>query len=217
MTRRTWTPEEDAYMRAAYPETPMAQMCDELRRSDRSIYDRARTLGLHRAPHFIAALHSAQIANFTKGGIATRFRPGMTPWNAGTSYQAGGRSAETQFQPGGRYGQALHNYKPIGSERISKDGYIQRKVNDDMPLQRRWRAVHILIWEAANGPLPAGHAVSFINGDKRDLRLENLRLVSRAEMMSRNTVHNLPPEVVEVVHLRGVLSRRVNRLSKETQ
>lgn len=118
---------------------------------------------------------------------------------------------ETQFKKGVRQGVAVKLYKPIGTERISKDGYLERKVNDGMPLQRRWRAVHLITWEAANGPLPKGHAVAFINKDRRDIRIENLELITRAELMRRNTVHNLPKPLAEIVQLRGALVRQINR------
>jgi len=97
---------------------------------------------------------------------------------------------ETQFQKGMRRGVAVQLYKPIGTERLSKDGYLERKVNDDLPLQARWRAVHLVEWERVNGQIPAGHALVFRNGDKTDIRLDNLELITRAALMKRNSVHN---------------------------
>jgi len=83
---------------------------------------------------------------------------------------APGRMRETQFKPGVRQGVAVRLYKPIGHERLSKEGYLQRKIHDGLPRQSRWRAVHILVWEAANGPLPEGHAVAFRNGGQKPRR-----------------------------------------------
>ena len=121
----------------------------------------------------------------------------------------GGR--ETQFKPGHLSGRAAQNIKPIGFERVSKDGYLERKINNDMPLQKRWRAVHLLIWEAANGPLPKGHAVAFKDGNKRNLVLDNLELVPRTELMRRNTFHQYGPEIAQVVRLRGAITRQINK------
>lgn len=88
---------------------------------------------------------------------------------------------------------------------------------DDLPLQRRWRAVHLIVWEAANGPLPEGHAVAFVNGDKSDIRFENLVLVSRADLMRRNTLHRLPKELAHAYQLIGAVNRKINRRTREEQ
>lgn len=120
-------------------------------------------------------------------------------------------SAETQFKPGNRSGVALEIYQPIGTERISKEGYIQRKINDDMPFHKRWRGVHILNWEAVNGPLPSGHALTFRDGNKQNTALDNLELVSRAALMRKNSFHNYGKEITQIVQLRSAISRLINK------
>lgn len=123
-----------------------------------------------------------------KSGRTGLFKPGHISWNTGMKgYQAGGRAVETQFKKGERHGAAQHNYKPIGSTRISKDGYIERKVTDDHPVPaRRWIGEHRLVWEAANGPVPDGHVVVFLDGDKLNVNLENLRCVPRGVLATLN-------------------------------
>jgi len=145
-----------------------------------------------------------------------QFQKGQTPWNKGMKgLDIGGR--ETRFRPGHRSGRALDLYQPIGAERISKDGYRQRKVNDDLPLQRRWKMVHHIVWRDAGREIPLRHVVIFINGDKTDLRIENLQCISMRENMRRNSVHNLPPALKEVVDLRRWVVRKINRADKEAQ
>jgi hypothetical protein len=152
-------------------------------------------------------------------GAGSRFPKGHVPANKGLRRPgwAPGRMKETQFQRGVRQGVAVRLYKPIGTLRVTKDGYLSRKVNDGLPLQRRWRLEHLVVWEAANGPLPKGFAVCFKNGDKRDLRLGNLELITRAALMKRNSVHNLPKPLAEVVQLRGALQRQINRRTRREQ
>jgi hypothetical protein len=128
----------------------------------------------------------------------------------------------TQFQPGVRLGVAVALYKPIGTERISKDGYLERKTHDALPdglsrdeanrlRQRRWKPVHVIVWESAHGPRPKDHVIAFKNGNKADIRLDNLECISRADWMKRNTIHNLPEPVARAVQLLGALNRQIRK------
>lgn len=214
MKRTPWTPDQIRILTARYPDTPTQHIADQLGRTVRQCYCKAQDLGLHKSADFRASDLSGR-TNGTNKGTSTRFTPGQTAWNKGAHYNPGGRSIETRFRKGVRLGVAAAIYQPIGTERISKDGYLERKINDDFPIHRRWRAVHLLAWEAANGPLPKGHAICFRDGKKQNITLENLELVTRAELMRRNTVHRLPKEVAQLVQLRGALVRKINHRSKE--
>ena len=151
-----------------------------------------------------------------------RFPPGHVPANKGKRRPgwSPGRMAETQFKKGEMSGAAQRNYVPIGTERLSKDGYLERKVTDDHPVPaRRWVAVHRIVWEAAIGPVPRGHKVAFLPGKRTavpaEITLDRLELVSDAELMRRNSYHNnYPKEVAQLIQLKGALNRKINKLSK---
>lgn len=215
--RQHWTDGELATLRARYSHEKTSVIAAALGRAVYSVYNKAHSLGLKKSAEFLASPASGR----TDGsrGASGRFKPGQTPANKGLRRPgwAPGRMAETQFRKGERRGVAVRLYQPIGTERTSKDGYLERKINDDMPLQKRWRAVHILMWEAVHGPLPAGHAVVFKDKDKTHIVIDNLELVSRADLMRRNTRHNLPKELSDLIQLRGALNRVINHRAKNEQ
>lgn len=201
---RHWTPEEDAELKCLYGTSATAREIGvALSRSRASIKNRVNVLRLKKPE------------GITNSG---RFLPGQRSWNKGRKgLDPGGRSRETRFKPGHRGGKAVDLYQPVGAERVDADGYLRRKINDDMPLHKRWRHVHLLLWEEVNGPLPAGHAVVFRNGDKTDIRIDNLECITRRELMARNTVHNLPEDLRQVIRLKGVVNRKINDICKEQQ
>lgn len=209
MTQRKWTDAETRTLCDRYADTPTHEIAAALGMNLTQCYRKAHALGLKKSAAFLSSEYAGRLTGSNRG-TSTRFQPGSTPWNKGTNFVAGGRSAETRFAKGERHGVAAEIYQPIGAERISKDGYLQRKVNDDRPIHRRWQAVHALVWQEANGPIPAGHAVVFRDGDKTHIALDNLELVSRSELMRRNTLHRFPKDVALLIQLRGALVRKIN-------
>ncbi|MCY7895122.1 HNH endonuclease [Bacillus vallismortis] len=131
---------------------------------------------------FVLNLTKSQIAAFKKNnrlssGLDGRFKPGHIPFNKGKKgLMCGGK--ETQFKKGQR---AL-NYRPVGSERVSVDGYIEIKVADP----GKWRMKHLVLWEEANGPIPKGHCLLFLDGNKLNVSLDNLQLITRSQLVRMN-------------------------------
>jgi hypothetical protein len=211
--KRFWTPEEDAVLIRLYPDTPSDEIARQLGITVDRVYDRAALLGIKKSAEFLSSASSGRIKKASAASIANRFQPGHRTWNKGTKgLDIGGK--QTRFQPGIRQGKAMRLWQPVGTERISKDGYLERKINEDRPFQRRWRGVHLLVWEAARGQIPDGYAVTFKDGDKQNVDIENLQLTSRADLMRRNCVHNYCPEIAQLAQLRGAITRQINRKEK---
>jgi hypothetical protein len=206
--RRKWSKVEDAFMRENYPNRATAEMAFVLNRSLTATYRRAAQLGLTKSVEFKAALLAKAGSALKEAGKATRLKPGLVPWNKGKPYQPRGRSLVTQFKPG----QMPHTWRPVGTRRVTKEGYVEEKVADTGDTGADYVPVHHLVWTAAgNPPVPKGHALVFRDGDNRNFALENLELITRRELMARNSVHNYGPEMSRVVQLRGVISRKLNQ------
>jgi hypothetical protein len=56
--------------------------------------------------------------------------------------------------------------------------------------------------------------LAFRNGDRRAIRLKNLKCISRRELMARNTVHNLPRPLAQTILLLGALNHQIRKRTK---
>lgn len=131
--------------------------------------------------HCNLALGVNQIKAYKKNhelssGLNGQFTKGHVPFNKGKKGIGGWEP--TQFKKG----HIPVNYRPVGSERVNVDGYIEIKVADP----NRWKGKHILTWEKENGPVPRGYAVIFGDGNKRNFDINNLILVSRRQLAALN-------------------------------
>jgi len=150
------------------------------------------------------------------------FPKGNKPWNTGTKGQGLTGPNRGSFKKGS----VPPNRKPIGTERTCpKDGFILVKVAEPNPhtgAPTRYKHKHVYIWEQANGPVPKGMVVAFIDGEKTNCEPENLMLISRAELLALNragygsALDKLKPSVLALSKLRVKTWEIVNRL-KTTQ
>lgn len=132
-----------------------------------------------------ANLHALRKRKGWKTGRSGHFAKGAEPHNKGIPCPEGvgghhPNVQRTQFQKGhGRSGVAMKIYKPIGTERTSRNGYRERKIHDGMPLQSRWRAIHLIEWEALNGPIPEGHCLKCLDGNRLNTDPSNWEAIPR--------------------------------------
>ena len=110
-----------------------------------------------------------------KGWLTGRtgcFPPGRAPMNKGKKMPFNAASARTWFQKG----QRPLNKHDVGYESVSRDGYVMICVAEPNP----WTgaATHMVpkhrrVWEAANGPVPAGMRLKCLDGDKTNTEPSN--------------------------------------------
>lgn len=207
--RKFWTQSDLELLIRLYADTQSEELAVLCGHPLSSVYSKAKQLGLKKSPAYLESPAACRLRRGDDIGKEHRFQKGHAPANKGLRRPgyAPGRMSETQFVKGKK----PYTWKPIGSERIY-GGYLQRKVTDTGYSPRDWQPVHRLMWEETNGPIPPGQCLSFVDGNKRNIVLDNLQLVSRAELGRKNVVWNrYPRELAETIQLAGALKRKINR------
>ena len=126
----------------------------------------------------------------------SRFQKGHTPFSKGKKWdeymspESQARSRMTTFKKG----HTPHNTQPLGSISIMV-GYWVMKVSHTGNQHQKWKFLHRLLWEKEKGPIPKGMNVVFRNGDRNDIRMENLMLMDRKEMARYTPVDDSEPEM----------------------
>ena len=141
-------------------------------------------------------------------GRTGRFEKGRATWNKGTKGLT--KANVTSFKKG----QKPHNYKPLGSERITKDGYCEIKVSDT---GRRWKSKHLVVYEKHHGKVPRGSVVIFLDGDKRNFDIDNLHLVTRNQlaMLNKNSLIQKDAELTKTAINVVDLMKKISTIEKK--
>lgn len=127
---------------------------------------------------FNKTLTSNQVIGYMKRnglntGIDGRFKKGQTAHNKGIK----GWYAQGMERNWFKKGNISWNHKPVGSERVNVDGYVEIKVEEP----KKWQLKHRYIWEKENGKIPKGMLLIFKDNNKLNIDLDNLMLISKAE------------------------------------
>lgn len=217
INRPRWapTPDQVEAVRTRFQTTKTGVLADEFGVTYQAVWRLAKQMGLTKDRAWLNGPEGGR----TDGskGMGTRFQKGHTTWNKGVPGSTGTHPncLRNHFKAGNR----PHTWLPIGSHRLTKDGYLQRKCTDTGYPPKDWVHVHRLVWEAAHGPVPDGYAVCFLSGqftaDAAKLTADRLECIPRAELMRRNSLHRMPKQLAELVHLRGVLTRQINQRAKK--
>lgn len=145
---------------------------------------------------FKRSVTASQVANYKQrsgitSGVSKTFLKGTTPWNKGKSMPAHPNSKKTQFKKG----QRPVNHHKVGTEVVVKEGYISVKVAEP----NVWKLKHRIVYEEHYGKIPPSHVIILKNGNKKDTRIENLTLISRAQLaiLNKNNLLDVSPELID--------------------
>lgn len=139
----------------------------------------------------------SQLANLgLQNGLDGCFKKGQEPFNKGLKWddymseEGQANARKNQFSSEDRsINNANFNELPVGSECVDKNGYIMVKMDtpqNKISSHKYWIHKHILIYEQHYGEVPKGYKVIFADGNNRNFDIDNLVLVSNAELLVMN-------------------------------
>jgi hypothetical protein len=140
-------------------------------------------------------------------GRTGRFKRGISSWSRGKKLDTGPNV--TSFKRGHKPA----NHKPVGSERITKDGYIEIKIAEG---NYKFKLKHRVTWEQHNGPIPKGHAIRFKDNNKQNCDINNLYLISQYEnlMLNKYKYNELDEALKPIVKNIVTLQKKLLELKK---
>lgn len=200
--KRFLTDEEKHIIADLFPNTFTYEIAERLGRSYSTVANYAYTAGIYKSEEFREKEWARQAQRLQQAGNVHRFSKGHMPHNKGkkVSSETYARMAPTMFKKG----QAPHNTRTDGAERIDVDGYVLKRLGPG-----KWVPKHRYVWEEANGPVPDGMALVFKDGNKQNITLDNLELVTRQELMLRNTIQRYPTELVSTIKALSKLKKHL--------
>lgn len=100
-------------------------------------------------------------------------------------------------------------HREVGSERIDRDGYILIKTKEP----NKWEFKHRYIYESLYGSIPTGHKLIFADGNRQNVDINNLILVSNAEELIMNS-RGLYKRNAELTRTGSLIAKLINKTSK---
>jgi hypothetical protein len=212
--RRPFTVKEIRTIKARYANEPTSAIAADLMRPLHSVYQCAGRHGIKKSPTFLASIRFQPGSEI---GKPFRFPKGHVPTNKGARRPGwySGRMRETQFKRGHK----PHTWRPVGTILADSMGYLRIKVRERKPGEECsgwhrdiWPLLHHKVWIELHGPIPPKHVVVFKDRDRGNVAIENLELITMAELARRNAMWNsLPRELALAIQLNGVLKRKLRR------
>lgn len=134
-------------------------------------------------------------------GLEGKFKKGSVPYIKGKKLEEVltpeglERSKTTRYKKGN----IPWTRKPIGTISKARDGYLWIKYRESRGNKGRdgWMQLHRYIWQQHNGPIPDGHIVIFLDGNRENCDIRNLAAVSKAEHieMTRSELRSGDPDL----------------------
>ena len=202
MSRHVWSEEEIKFLKEIYPYYPNREIAKILK------------------DKFGIAVTDKQLANArNNNGLPKKvipnsgiYKKGKVAWNKGKKMpeETKAKVKKTWFKKG----RIPENHKPVGSTRVTVDGYKEIKIAEP----NKWALYHRHLWEKTHGKkLSKNEVVIFADGDKSNFDIDNLVKVNRANLLYLNNNKLIfdDPELTKTGVNVSKVAEKINELERK--
>lgn len=108
------------------------------------------------------------------------------------------------------------NIKKVGTISVRKDKNGRLYMYIKIAEPNKWQMFHVYIWEYKYGKIPKGHCVIFRDKNTSNTSLDNLILISKAELVKLNQKYStidksLKETALQVIRLSSVVNKKTKQ------
>lgn len=211
MRKRNLTSTQVQEILRRYPDEKAEIIARDYEISLYTIYGTAKRYGIKKSEAFKASLDSGRIKPGQCLSPATQFKKGDQPATKGKRIEAIIRHEEKlkywRENCVWKKGHKPYNTANDGDIRWrKKPGFYFIRISEN-----NWEFLHRHTWEKTNGQVPEGCNIIFIDGNRRNCRIENLQCVTNAELAEMNRHTKYPVELRRAIEL----TNKLNKIIKE--
>lgn len=205
---RKFTPEEDKFLLENYLTIPINTMSKMLGRGKSTAGQRLKLLGVI-VPKEISL-------KFLNNSL---YKKGHIPSNTGKkqieflSPEAIERTKRTRFHKGNLPKNTYNENNIIVTRKNAKGTeYYFIKLGHG-----KWLHLHVHLWKMSFGDIPKGNIIRFKDSNPMNCTIDNLEMITRAEQMLLNTIHNYPEEIKASIRLISKLNKTIRNHGSNNQ
>lgn len=207
---KKWSQNDVDILIDMYPNYNCGQIAEKLERTTIAVSSKAYYLKLKKPDNWN---DNPNAKRFTKGHLTNKEKPPhnkgkkITEWLSADKIE---KLKETQFKKGHK----PKHTEPVGTIALrgqSKDAkpYQWIKVSEN-----EWIPLHHKIWIKANGDIPDDHIIIFKDGDRYNVNIDNLQMISKTEHIERNRDSKYPIELRELIRIKNQLIKKIWQRTK---
>lgn len=196
-----------------YPDTPTSEIAKIFKKSVAHIYKTAQRYGIKKSLEFMNSASSGRILKGQRRSECTEWKKGHIPATKGkkqSDFIKTKEGYERVYVNRWKKGHKPHTTKYDGCITLRR---VRLKNDNIIPYyfirvsENKWEFYHRYLWTQINGTIPPGFNIVFKDGNTQNCNISNLECITNAELALRNSIHNFPENVKDLIYLKSSLKK----------